>query len=91
MYHTYSIWGISSVGRASPLQGGCQEFESPILHCLFFIFMDTESDKIQQEIELDEETYQIAVSMAQSKGINVEELLVEVLMNACDRILNSDV
>ena len=53
--------------------------------------MDTESDKIQQEIELDEETYQIAVSMAQSKGINVEELLVEVLMNACDRILNSDV
>ena len=25
-------WGISSVGRASPLQGGCQEFESPILH-----------------------------------------------------------
>ena len=27
-----SIWGISSVGRALPLQGRCQEFESPILH-----------------------------------------------------------
>ena len=29
-------WGISSVGRASPLQGGCQEFESPILHLTFY-------------------------------------------------------
>jgi|SaaInlV_120m_DNA_3_1039746.scaffolds.fasta_scaffold00229_7 hypothetical protein len=25
--------GISSVGRAPALQAGCQEFESPILHC----------------------------------------------------------
>ncbi len=73
------------------MQGGCQEFESPILHCLFFIFMETESEKQEQEIELDEETYQIAVAMAQSKGITVEELLVEVLMDACNRILDSDV
>lgn len=27
-----TIWGISSAGRALPLQGRCQEFESPILH-----------------------------------------------------------
>ena len=26
-------WGCSSVGRAPALQAGCQEFESPILHC----------------------------------------------------------
>jgi len=27
-----SIWGCSSVGRAPPLQGGSQGFESPQLH-----------------------------------------------------------
>lgn len=27
------FWGRSSVGRAPPLQGGSQEFESPRLHC----------------------------------------------------------
>jgi hypothetical protein len=53
--------------------------------------METESEKQEKEIELDEETYQIAVAMAQSKGITVEELLVEVLMDACNRILDSDV
>ena len=26
------VWGCSSAGRAPPLQGGSQEFESPQLH-----------------------------------------------------------
>ena len=30
-----SKWGCSSVGRAPPLHGGSQEFESPQLHFLY--------------------------------------------------------
>ena len=29
-----TMWGISSAGRALPLQGRCREFESLILHHL---------------------------------------------------------
>ena len=30
-YTEISIWGLSSIGRASALQAGCQEFDSPSL------------------------------------------------------------
>ena len=65
------------------MQAGSQEFESPILHpCTLIMENETQTEGI----ELDEETYQIAVAMAESRGVTVEELLVDVLMEACNKL-----
>ena len=33
----WPTWGYSSVGRALPLQGKCQQFESAYLHLIFHL------------------------------------------------------
>ena len=53
--------------------------------------MENNSETQSEGIELDEETYQIAVAMAEDRGITVEELLVQVLTDACNKLENTEV
>lgn len=43
-----------------------------------------ELESQEDYIELDEETYQLAVALSESRGISVDELVKEILLEALE-------
>lgn len=43
-----TLWGYSSVGRASALQAECQEFDSPYLHVALKYFLSAHYARVTQ-------------------------------------------
>jgi hypothetical protein len=74
-----SVWGYSSVGRALPLQGRCQRFESAYLHPNLIAFSlirnqksDYQSEKLSQ---MNKGLWWIPRHLETMKGVVTDETL----------------